>query len=107
MDKMHEFRQPMVTAVGILLGFILNFASSWVRDAFSKHLFREFVIAISLALCIALLVIVLYRILSMHYPKDRAEEYYKKTLTLFIVGITLPFVTIIYVMIENIILNIS
>ena len=31
-DKIQAFRQPLVTATGILLGFILNFMSSWVKS---------------------------------------------------------------------------
>jgi hypothetical protein len=30
-DKIQAFRQPLVTATGIILGFILNFASSFVK----------------------------------------------------------------------------
>jgi hypothetical protein len=30
-DKIQAFRQPMVTATGIILGFMLNFAASWVK----------------------------------------------------------------------------
>ena len=31
-DKLQAFRQPIVTATGILLGFILNFAANWVKS---------------------------------------------------------------------------
>ena len=30
-DKIQTFRQPMVTATGIILGFVLNFVASWVK----------------------------------------------------------------------------
>ena len=30
-DKLQTFRQPMVTATGIILGFVLNFVASWVK----------------------------------------------------------------------------
>lgn len=30
-DRLQPYRQPMVTATGIILGFVLNFASSWVE----------------------------------------------------------------------------
>ena len=30
-DKIQAYRQPLVTATGIILGFILNFASSFVK----------------------------------------------------------------------------
>lgn len=31
-DKIQAFRQPLVTATGIILGFTLNFASSFVKS---------------------------------------------------------------------------
>lgn len=101
MDKIQSFRQPLFTATGILLGFILNFASIWVANAFLDHIPFDIIIGITLMLCFILLLIVLYRILSMHYSKDRAEEYYKKTLHLFIIGVSLPFLTILIIIIER------
>jgi hypothetical protein len=31
-DKIHGFRQPMVTATGIILGFVLDFVANWVKS---------------------------------------------------------------------------
>ena len=105
MDKIQPYRQPIVTATGILLGFILNFGSSSLTNAFSKQLFREYLVSIGLALSATLLLVVMYRVLNMHYPKDRAEQYYKRTLFLFITGISIPFILIITVMIEMMIFS--
>ena len=30
-DKIQAFRPPLVTATGIILGFLLNFAATWVK----------------------------------------------------------------------------
>lgn len=78
MDKIQNYRQPIVTATCIILGFTLNFSSIWVTDAFSKHWLKVIIVCISLSLCITTLMVVLYRILNINYPKDEAEEYYKK-----------------------------
>ena len=43
-DKIQAFRQPLVTATGIILGFILNFASSFVKSESSVSDFTSYVI---------------------------------------------------------------
>jgi hypothetical protein len=100
-DKIQFYRAPMVTATGILLGFVLNFASNWVTKAFSTDNLREVIIGAGLCACITLLLIVLYRILNMEYPKDKAEAYYKKTLLLFLTGISITFLAVVIVMVES------
>jgi hypothetical protein len=101
MENIQSYRQPMVTATGILLGFMLDFATAWIPGAFQQNTTREVLVAMGLLLCIPLLVIVLFRILNMRYPKDNAEDYYMKTLLMFILGVTIPFVMVLIVMIEN------
>ena len=49
----------MVTATGIFLGFMLNFTNSWIKEAFSKHRFRDVVLAISITVSLTLLLLVL------------------------------------------------
>jgi hypothetical protein len=39
----------------------------------------------------ACLILVLFRILNMDYPRDRAQSYYRLTLMLFIAGLCLAF----------------
>jgi hypothetical protein len=104
-DKIQPYRQPMVTATGIYLGFVLNFSSSWVVKAFTGNRGSEIIIALGLVCSIALLLIVLFRILNMNYPKERAESYYKKTLICFITGIAISFLSILVVLFESFIIN--
>jgi hypothetical protein len=91
----------MVTATGILLGFMLNFASSWVPKAFSTNVFIESIVGLCLLVCVPLLMIVLYRILSMRLPSQGIELYYERTLSLFIIGVSIPFVTLVIIMLRN------
>ena len=107
MRAIDQYRQPMVTATGIYLGFMLNFTSVWITTAFSKHLVRDLIVAVSTAFCIALLLTVLFRILRMNYPKDVAEQYYSKTLRLFLVAVSIPFLAFIFIMIEKFIIKSS
>ena len=103
MDNLNSYRQPMVTVTGILLGFVLNFAASWAPKAFSTHVFVEGIIAACLLVCIPLLLVVLYRVLNMRFPKENIESYYMLTLRLLILGVSLPFVTLIIIMIRSLI----
>lgn len=103
-DKIQNYRQPLVTAASILLGFVLNFANTWVSKAFATGRVKELVMATALCCCSISLLVVLYRILNMDYPRDKAHTYYKKTLFIFISGLSIVFVSIVIVMIESYIL---
>ena len=91
----------MVTATGIFLGFMLDFANGWLPSAFSKTLYGGLVVAICVIASIALLVAVLYRILRIDYPAERESRFYKTTLHLFITGVSIPFLSMILVMVER------
>jgi hypothetical protein len=105
MDKIQQYRQPVVTATGIFLGFMLEFANSWLPNSFSIYKFRDMVVALGTLLSIALLIVVLYRILKMNYPADSVERYYTKTLKLFIIGISVPFFSGVIVVVQRAIEN--
>ena len=92
MDDLHYYRPPMVTATGIFLGFMLNFASHWVTTAFTKYVVRDTIVGISILLSITLLLVVLYRILNRHYPAEKEDAYYQRTLHLFIIAASFPFI---------------
>jgi hypothetical protein len=90
-DKIHTYRQPLVTATGIILGFILSFASSFVKiDSVLSDVVAS-IIGVCILFGIISLIIVLARILKMNYPKDKAEEYYQTTLTIFLFGVSISF----------------
>ncbi|MFN8167880.1 MAG: hypothetical protein U0S36_03755 [Candidatus Nanopelagicales bacterium] len=87
-DRIQGYRQPMVTATGIILGFVLNVASSWVRtESALPELLALAVFALFLA-GITCLVVVLGRVLRMGVPPEAAEAYYGRTLALFLVGVS-------------------
>lgn len=94
-DKIQAFRQPMVTATGIMLGFILNFASIWVKA--DSHLSDglAYLVGICIIIGVVCLIIVLSRVLRIDYPKDKAEKYYNATLRIFIIGVCFAFVGVI------------
>lgn len=100
-DKLQTFRQPLITATGIILGFSLNVAAAWLPGAFKSGRTMEWVMAIGTLIHIPLYTIVMFRMLRRDYPKERAEQYYRTTLLIFITGITFFYLTIIGVMIES------
>ena len=100
-DKIQPYRQPLVTATGILLGFILNFSIGWVNTPSKIDDFRDFVSLIGLVSSIIFLVITLYRVLSMDYPDDKVREYYRKTLHYFIAGLSCLIGAIFLIMIYS------
>jgi hypothetical protein len=100
MDKIDQYRQPMVTATGIFLGFMLNFSTSWVKDAFTRYIFRDTVVAISTIVCLFSLLAVLFRMLRMNYLVE-PDKFYYRTLRLFLVGITVPFFSLLIIVIDK------
>src|SRR4030095_1440397 len=106
MANIHDYRQPLVTATGIFLGFMLNFTSVWIKDAFAKYLFRDIVVAISITISLFLLLLVLIRILRIRYPTE-TERFYRKTLIFFFFGITIPFVGFLIIIVEKLMKSVT
>ena len=107
MEKIQQYRQPMVTATGIFLGFMLEFINGWIPNSFTAHKFRDAVIGVGSVLSIALLIVVLYRILRMNYPPQSTDHYNRKTLSFFTVGISIPFFSIVVILFQKLLLSIS
>ena len=101
MDKIQAYRQPFMTVTGIILGFALNVAANWVPKSFSSNHFAEILLAIGTIVHIPLYIIVIYRILNTSYKKETAEAYYKTTLILFLVGLSIFYIIIIGILIES------
>jgi len=100
MDKVQPYRQPMVTATGIFMGFMLNFTNDWIRGTSSMQRFRDVVVAISIIASLSLLLITLFRILRMSYPTDPVI-FYRRTLLYFLMGISIPFLAFILIIAEK------
>jgi len=100
-DKIQAFRQPLVTATGIILGFILNFASTFVKTESTLNEIIAYSIGISLLVGIICLIIVLSRALNMRYPKENGEKYYQKTLNYFLFGVSISFIGVMIDMFAN------
>lgn len=94
-DKLQSFRQPLVTATGIILGFILNFAAAFVQTDSGLADLVSYSVGFCILVGICCLIVVLSRVLKMNYPKEKAEMYYQKTLTIFLFGLTISFIGVL------------
>ncbi len=90
-DPLFNFRQPLVTAAGIILGFVLNFATSLVKRNNRSDVMALFILGFTL-IGISLLIISLYRILNNNYDKKNVNGFYRKTLSYFVSGVIFSFI---------------
>ena len=100
-DKIQAYRQPLVTATGIILGFILNFASTFVKSDSPHSEKVAYAIGISILLGIICLIIVLNRVLKMKYDRAKADKYYQTTLNYFLFGVSISFFGVMIDMFAN------
>ncbi len=100
-DKIQAYRQPLVTATGIILGFLLNFATSWVKSDTPISDGLSYVVFACALLGIVSLILVLARVLKMNYPRECTEQYYGTTLRIFIFGVSTAFVGVLIDMFSN------
>ncbi|MFO1032587.1 MAG: hypothetical protein U1E15_00240 [Hyphomicrobiales bacterium] len=89
-----QFRQPMVTSLGIIMGFLLNFLAGWAtkEDAASEISSRaDWIVAATLLPALLLMVVVLYRLLDFRHAPEALERIYGSTLKLYMTAIILAF----------------
>lgn len=100
-DPIQNYRGPIATVIGIFLGFLLNAVGTWVSQTGVRSPFKEVVTAIGLFCCIVSLLIVLYRMLNIEYPHEHAVPYFKKTLHLLFIGLTIAFLSFFLIKLES------
>ncbi|QJQ33490.1 hypothetical protein GV829_01105 [Sphingomonas lacunae] len=88
-------RQPMVTSLGIILGFILNFLANWATEDEAGETVMtaaDHAVALTLLAAIGIMCLVLFRLLDMGPPEERDNARYAVTFKLYCTGIVLAFV---------------
>lgn len=93
-DQIRESRQPMVTSLGIILGFLLNFLAQWaIRDDGKAPVesATDWVIVVTLFGSAALMITVLVGVLSNSYTPEDAPRRYRRLLVVYVVAIALAF----------------
>ncbi|MFZ1372445.1 hypothetical protein [Nostocoides sp.] len=90
--ELKDYRQPMVTSLGILLGFLLNFLAGWAsEDEAAIQDSADVVILGTIAFAVTIMLGVLFRILNGRARPDDHATYYRRTLHLYVVGVSLAF----------------
>lgn len=87
-------RQPMVTSIGIIMGFLLAFMANWaVTDTAERALQDgvDWLVAITILTSIALMVVVLARLLDNRVRHDVGRRY-QATFRLYIAAISIGLV---------------
>jgi uncharacterized membrane protein len=88
------YRQPMVTSIGIILGFLLNFLANWAtedEDGDTLLTLADYAVAGTLLLSIAMMCGVLFRLLDIRKADHMQEAHYIGTFRLYVACIVTAF----------------
>jgi hypothetical protein len=88
------YRQPMVTSLGIIMGFLLNFLAGWAtRDDNVSEVKNsaDWIVAATVLPALVIMLVVLYRILDIRHQPEKLEQVYITTLRLYMAAIVLAF----------------
>jgi hypothetical protein len=86
-----DYRQPVVTSLGIIIGFLLGFLGQWVtEESFALKTASDTLTFLGSVLGVILLLIALFRMLAPRESTDAAVMAYRNTLKLYAVGVILP-----------------
>jgi hypothetical protein len=88
------YRQPMITSLGIMMGFLLNFLAGWAindDESVSVMTAGDWVVAGSLLGALGLMCFVLYRILDIRVEPEQAEARYLTAFRCYMAAVILAF----------------
>lgn len=92
--EVKDYRQPMVTSLGIIMGFSLNFLANWSVSSHKQPSVQstdEWLLLGSFCIGLILMVTVLFRILNPNIEPSSCKKYYLRTLQIFISAIAICF----------------
>lgn len=90
--ELKDYRQPMVTSLGIILGFMLNFLAGWgIRTGEAIVDFTDLVVLAGSTASVVLMCATLYRMLRADVAEAEVARYYRATLRLYVAAIALAF----------------
>lgn len=93
--EIKDYRQPMVTSIGVILGFLMGFLGQWVTEpTFELVSSADYMVFAGSLLGVVLLLAAMYRILSPVLPAE-VTSYYQRTLQLYMSGIVVAFSSIV------------
>jgi hypothetical protein len=87
-----DYRQPLVTSLGVMLGFLIGFLGQWVtEDAFALSSVGDYVAFFGSFFGVLLLLISLFRMLMPVLDRANTLRYYKNTLFMYMTGVLFAF----------------
>ncbi len=92
-NEITPFRQPMVTSIGIIMGFLLSFLANWAVNSDGAPVLHDpadWIVALTLVLSIMLFGNVLFRLLDNRIRPQPGERY-QATLRLYMIALVLAF----------------
>lgn len=93
-NDIRDFRQPMVTSIGIMLGFLMNFLAQWAiadDEEAAIQTLADGLVAITLLVGIALMIFVLFKLLTNRYDTANAGLYYQGIFRWYMAAIIVAF----------------
>lgn len=90
--ELKDYRQPMVTSIGILLGFLLNFLASWgIRSGAAVEDVTDGIVLGAVGFGVAGMLVTLFRMLSADLGARDPAAYYRATLRFYVASVGLAF----------------
>ncbi len=89
-----DFRQPMVTSIGIMLGFLMNFLAQWAISDDEHPAIQSLadgLVAGTLLIGIGLMIFVLFKLLTNRYDTANAGLYYQSIFKWYMAAIIVSF----------------
>ncbi len=92
--EIKDFRQPMVTSLGIIMGFLLNFLAGWAvenDDGIAVQTTADWIVVLTLLVSLTLMIWVLYRLLNNRFAEATVNAYYQTTFRIYITSLITAF----------------
>ncbi len=91
-----DYRQPAVTSLGVILGFLLGFLGQWVTEEdFSLVLTSDMMAFSGSIVGSSLLLYALFRMLLPGVKAEVSLSFYRATIRIYMAGIIIPLVNIV------------